>query len=292
MKIPELEKLGVTYEESFRVILTTLRHEIIYLREIHNSDSINSINDYSLLVAERIIKTANTLHSVIEKEKDYVIANMIIRSMADSISSFLLIYGEKDVNVKSLRHYLYIIDGLQNRISQLSDNHDYNGSISKKDYDQLIRQIKKAKQEYQAACVFSECQIKSLPIYATKKIFIDKLIEKHNWKFQSLESSPHERLSWQRMYDLMEFKCPSSFFSSLSEFVHGLSTTNLIFEMNSELFEPVYSFATSLLGKFMISLEEIFPKEIVSIRPKMISIFYDENTPKHLVQNLLQRYNK
>lgn len=58
-------------------------------------------------------------------------------------------------------------------------------------------------------------------------MFIDKLIEGHNWRFQSLRSSPKSRFSWEKMYDLMGFKCPSSFFSSLSDYVHGLSTSNL-----------------------------------------------------------------
>ena len=36
-----------------------------------------------------------------------------------------------------MRHYLYIIDGLQNRINQLSNNPTYNESISKEDYEKL-----------------------------------------------------------------------------------------------------------------------------------------------------------
>lgn len=79
---------------------------------------------------------------------------MIIRSMADSISSFILIYREEDINVKLLRHYLYIIDGLQNRINQLSNNPTYNESISKEDYEKLCLQVKAAKQNYQEACNF------------------------------------------------------------------------------------------------------------------------------------------
>lgn len=203
MKIPELERTGITCEESFRIILTTLKYEVMFLKGNYNSSDINSVKDYSLVIAERIVKTADTLHSVIERDRDYVIANMIIRSMADSISSFILIYREEDINVKLLRHYLYIIDGLQNRINQLSNNPTYNESISKEDYEKLCLQVKAAKQNYQEACNFSVCQIKSLPIYANNKMFIDKLIEGHNWRFQSLRSSPKSRFSWEKMYDLM-----------------------------------------------------------------------------------------
>ena len=142
MKIPELERTGITCEESFRIILTTLKYEVMFLKGNYNSSDINSVKDYSLVIAERIVKTADTLHSVIERDRDYVIANMIIRSMADSISSFILIYREEDINVKLLRHYLYIIDGLQNRINQLSNNPTYNESISMEDYENCAYRLK------------------------------------------------------------------------------------------------------------------------------------------------------
>ena len=292
MKIPELERTGITCEESFRIILTTLKYEVMFLKGNYNSSDINSVKDYSLVIAERIVKTADSLHSVIERDRDNVIANMIIRSMADSISSFILIYREEDINVKLLRHYLYIIDGLQNRINQLSNNPTYNESISKEDYEKLCLQVKAAKQNYQEACNFSVCQIKSLPIYANNKMFIDKLIEGHNWRFQSLRSSPKSRFSWEKMYDLMGFKCPSSFFSSLSDYVHGLSTSNLNLEMEDELFDPVYSFGISLLGKLMSSLKDIFPDEFSSILSKTFSsVLCDQNIPKHYIQKFLQGLN-
>ena len=265
MKIPELERTGITCEESFRIILTTLKYEVMFLKGNYNSSDINSVKDYSLVIAERIVKTADTLHSVIERDRDYVIANMIIRSMADSIS---------------------------NRINQLSNNPTYNESISKEDYEKLCLQVKAAKQNYQEACNFSVCQIKSLPIYANNKMFIDKLIEGHNWRFQSLRSSPKSRFSWEKMYDLMGFKCPSSFFSSLSDYVHGLSTSNLNLEMEDELFDPVYSFGISLLGKLMSSLKDIFPDEFSSILSKTFSsVLCDQNIPKHYIQKFLQGLN-
>ena len=120
-------------------------------------------------------------------------------------------------------------------------------------------------------------------------MFIDKLIEGHNWRFQSLRSSPKSRFSWEKMYDLMGFKCPSSFFSSLSDYVHGLSTSNLNLEMEDELFDPVYSFGISLLGKLMSSLKDIFPDEFSSILSKTFSsVLCDQNIPKHYIQKFLQ----
>ena len=51
MKIPELERTGITCEESFRIILTTLKYEVMFLKGNYNSSAINSVKDYSLVIA-------------------------------------------------------------------------------------------------------------------------------------------------------------------------------------------------------------------------------------------------
>ena len=53
-------------------------------------------------------------------------------------------------------------------------------------------------------------------------MFIDKLIEGHNWRFQSLRSSPKSRFSCEKMYDLMGFKCPFIFLFITLDYVHGI----------------------------------------------------------------------
>lgn len=67
-----------------------------YLSKIYPSMSIDDMDAYPLLIVRRIIKTFYTLYSVIERDKDYIVANMILRSIADSLSVLFLIYNEEN----------------------------------------------------------------------------------------------------------------------------------------------------------------------------------------------------
>lgn len=284
--IPEFEEAGLSYEETFRIMLITLKHKLHYLKEIHPSESIDDIRAYPLLIIKRIVKTTCTLHSVIERDKDYVVANMIIRSLADYISSFILIYDEEDQNQKILRHYLYIMDGFKVRIKYLSNNLVNDGRISESEHTALLRQITEAKSSYEAAYNLSINEIKAIPAYKGRMAVIDALIESTNWKFKTLGSSKNF-YNWDAMHELLGFSKIPHFFSSLSDSVHGLSTSNLIIEDNPATFEPIYGISISLLGKLNEVLDVIFKEEMKLIHPKLISMLTDEGTPSHYVEYLL-----
>ncbi|SFS46147.1 hypothetical protein SAMN05216365_10757 [Porphyromonadaceae bacterium NLAE-zl-C104] len=294
ISIPEFDERGLTYEESFRIIVIMLNHELYYLKNLHPSEAIDDLDAYPLQVAQRIVNTAYTLHSIIERDKDYVVANIIVRSIADYISSFILIYNEADERKKVLRHYLYIIDGLQGRLNQLPENLFNDGQLVQAEYEALSKQIEEAKANYQAIYDFSIKQIRNLPNYSGHKAVIDKLIRKANWKFKSLTITNMDKntLKWNDLYSYLNLKESSGFFSSLSEFVHGLSTSNLAFGKNNEIFEPVYSITISLMGKLREILDVVYSDDIKIIRPKMITALCDEGMPNHYVMDLLDSLKK
>lgn len=284
ISIPEYDERGLTYEEVFRIALIMTKHELIYLKELHPSECICDLEAYPLQIIERIVRTAYTLYSVIERDKDYVVANMIVRSLADSISSFILIYNEKDSNMRALRHYLYIMDGLNGRLKQLPDNLMNNGRLCESEFDSLVKQIKEAKNNYESAFNFSANQIRSLIIYHDRKSIVDKLIKISNWKFKNLNSATAS-YKWNELYSFMELNS-SSFFSLLSEFVHGFSTSNFAYEEDQVTFEPIYGLATSLMGKLRKIIETIYKNDIIRIRPKMITALVDHGMPSQYVTNL------
>ena len=132
---PELEKCGLSYEEFYRVLLVIIKHTTLHLRQLHTNNGIDNIKAYPLLIIEKIIKLSETLHSIIINKKDYVACNIILRSLADQISSLLLIYTESEEDVKSLRHYLFIIDGLKGRLNQLTSEIPYDGKIKFEEFE-------------------------------------------------------------------------------------------------------------------------------------------------------------
>jgi len=90
------------------------------------------------------------------------------------------------------------------------------------------------------------------------------------------------KYSWNEMYALLNLeKNVRDFFSTLSEFVHGLSTSNLCVEKEIETFEPVYGIATSLLGKLHNMLNDVYSNDMVAIKPKLMTALCDKRMPKH-----------
>lgn len=287
----ELDEQNLSYEEFFRVIHVILKHETMYLRQLHPSKSINDIESYPIIIIEKILKITSTLYTVVNANKDYIVSNIIIRSLADVISSLILIYSKSNDDLKLLRHYLFIMDGLQGRINNLPGDLKYDGKIKKEEFEALSQQIESARDNYKGAYSCAEEEIKKLSIYESKKNTIDHLISKRNWRFKELSESPGT-YKWTELYTYAELPLDSEFFSLLSEYVHGLSTSNLIVDSDNETFEPILSIASSLMGKVHEFIHNIYADDIPLIKESMISALYDDNLPLHYVESIASEYIK
>ena len=289
--IPELEDRGLSYEEFFRIMHVMLRYKTFYLKELYPSNNIGDINAYPLLIVEKIIKVTKTLHSVINRDKDYVVANIIVRSLADYVSSFSCIYTDTDQSVKTLRHYLFVMDGLKGRIKNLPQDMKYDGRIKEEEFYLLKKQIDDALKNYRGACDFALKQIQQLQLYQENSFIIDEYIKTANWRFKDFKRKT-KSYTWKELYGYIKLPINTAFFSSLSEFVHGLSSSNLTFGEDYENFEPLLSIATSLLGKVSEMLDTIYREDVSFIQPKMIEALYDEDIPKQYIQYLLKSVSK
>lgn len=290
ISIPELDERNLTMEEFFRVVYVMLLHEMNYLMEIHPSGAINNLDDYPLQLAKRIVNSAHTLYYVIETQEDYVVAFTIVRSIADMLSTFILIYCGDNIEEKSLRHYLYVIDGMQGRLSLLPDGLINDGCLKDEEFDGLSNQIQSARLNYSQAVSLCKREIQRLAIYSKEPEFIDKLVKKRNWKFKKIES-PNDYYKWNEMYDFIEIKINGKFVSSLSDFVHGLSTSLLVVELDNTTFEPVYGISISLLSKLREQLEKLYAEDMQKVREDMLSALLDKAMPKHYVEYILEQAN-
>ena len=156
------------------------------------------------------------------------------------------------------------------------------------EYDKLCQQVKNSKASYQGAYDNSVSIIKSLSLYNGRKAVINELICYCNWRYKSLGTTK-SKYSWEKMYDFISLNNGSSFFSCLSEFVHGLSTSNMSFELGTITFEPVYGTATALLGKLWQFLEEYYSQDIPFIRPRMMTALIDEGMPQNYIKEMFSQ---
>lgn len=268
--IPELESKGITLKDFYHYYTSLLQKEIYHLYQMFHSSSISNLKAYPLNICQRIIKQVNTISYVIEQCEDYVSANSLIRSLADSISSFILIYKNTREEEKYLRHYLYIMDGVYDRIKLLPDELSYDGKITKEEFQLLSIRVKKTKSDYNTVYDFCERSIKDLSIYLNNQKTIDYLISKRQWRYKTL-SNCKESYTWNSMYELLGLNSENlyskSFFSAQSCYVHGLSTSNLIIENKPD---ELYGIVVALLGKLQETLESLYMTEIDDFKLKYL----------------------
>ena len=290
ISIPEFDEAGLTYEECFRMILVFIKHEVFHLKNIHSSDCIDDLAAYPLQIASRVLKTAYTLHSIIERDKDYIVANAVVRIIADSIATLYLIY-QSDRDKIILRHYLYIMDGVCNRLKNLSQRMEYDKRINEAEFRVLEEQVTESKRNYEGAYQHCILQMHSLPLYDGNKYAIDNLIKNCNWKFKTISSSSNNKnqYNWKDMYKILNMNCDPGLFSFLGEFVHDLSTSNMVFETDRVFFEPIYGISIALLGRLNDFINAYYEMDIPIIRDKMISGLVDEGMPNHYVEYLIRK---
>lgn len=292
ISIPELDSEGLTYEEFFRVLFLLVKHEVAHLKDIYPSCSIDDIKAYPLQIAQRIVKMSCTLHNIIEREKDFCSAMALLRVMADTLSSLYLIYKEEGEKLY-LRHYLYVMDGVNNRLNYLPDSVDYDNKISKSEYDALCKQIESSKNNCNETKNHCISEIHSLSLYHEQMYVIDKLIDNYNWKFKTFGSAKkNNSYSWLEMYEKIKLQCKPTFFSYLSEFVHGLSISNIAVDIDNTTFEPIYGTTSALLGRLHDFIEDYYHDGLPLIKPKLISGLLDNDMPQKFVDNLIVKNNK
>ena len=250
MKIKELDMFNGSYHDSFCEIYNMIGYETEQLFKKYHSDFINDIKSYQRIIIHKAVKTIFTLYKVISDLKDYNSAGALIRVIADNLSSYNLIYHETDEEKKLLRHYLFILDGLSKRL-KLFCNHTpkYDGKISVEDYDILYNKVANAQDNTIKSIDFCKEQIHNLDLYQKHRNSIDTYLKNGNWKFSDF-NKPKDKYPWSALYKKLGINDTlPDIFGFLSQYVHGLSISNLIIDLNDdELFEPYYSYGIVMLN--------------------------------------------
>lgn len=250
INVPEFNIFNGSYFDSYKGLYSLVRYEVLRLNDKFNSMAINDIVGYQIGILMKVMRSFYSFITVVESCRDYIVAASIIRMIADNIASFLLIYHEKNEEEKFLRHYLFILDGFDKRLKEL-ENHklENNSFITDKEFDALKIQVEEAKANTRQGIQYCNHTIMNLPIYSKNKRVIDSIIVECNWKYSDL-NQPKKKKSWNVMYQLIDSrKSTTDMISFLSQFVHGLSISNLTISGDDDDFEPLISYGILLMGK-------------------------------------------
>lgn len=250
---------------------------------------VDNLGSYVLGIVQKIILQFYSYKQVAEVVGDYNSAKALVRYMADSISSFIFVYDNKNPEEQKIRHCLYVLDGVKQSLEELSHPMVKTEYISDADFASLTKQYDDARENRISVKSYLIDQLNSYPLiqhYPTAQT----IIKYADWKYKdlSVKSSKDNRYTWNELYSFLSLNEESqSFISFLSQNVHGLSISNLIVDATPENLEPLNSFVYHLIHygllKSCINLfgKETFRKEVLENNSNLIYLLTDEEL-KHL----------
>lgn len=216
-------------------------------KQVCPNPAINDIPSYALEFIHKVLIQASTMVKISRDRKDYNTVCALVRILADNIASINLIYGSEYAEEKALRHFLYIIDGVSLRYKLLTGHPmHYDGTIPQESFDALKKQVQGAKENADNCIYFCTNAIKMLPVYVMHGSDVDIFIKTKNWKFKTV-NKPKESYTWKEMYGMLNIKEGKEMFSFFSQYVHGLSVSNIA-TGNKDDFQAPLSFAVCLVG--------------------------------------------
>ena len=285
--MPEIYRMGITAAESLSMLNGMSGLYLEKIAEKYPSVSVNDIGGYVRQICSKIVKMSKTLEVAAGQEHDYVVSNCIIRSIADNIASLLFVY-ERVGDEMILRHLLYVMDGLYTRLQMklrkplMKDSH-----ISQVEFDALKQQVEEAIENEKGCIAFCENAVRQLSYYKKHSEECEILIGRRNWKYEDIKS-PMKSISWKRMYAILQIKS-DDIFSYLSQYVHGLSVSNITIPYSEDDFQPIWTFGVVLIGRLREFMERFY-------RTSMEDIGIDASrllacAPDGYVNNLLKRCN-
>lgn len=225
--------------------------------------SVNNIPGYLLAFCEKVLTQARTFLDVVRKKTDFSSAMALLRILTDNISIIKLIYTAEDSEERVLRHLLYVIDGVNDRLKLLESRPlKYDGSIPLEVYNELNKQVQFAKENCRKCIDLCVASIKRLHVYTAYQLNVDALIRNNNWKYKNIER-PRQSYTWKEMYCLLDIRDFSDIFSYLSQYIHGLSVSNILIDSEDD-FEPAMSFAYCLIGWLFTLLRRVYEPTIVA----------------------------
>ena len=189
-----MTKIEQDLKESWKLcplIIAHLTKEVGLLRLCIGQTTDIDIKSYPLKVINKLTTMLTTLWNVINIDKDFYVANVVIRSIADNVALLFLIYDKDEGEIRILRHYLFLLDGIRSRLANIIMPIK-NDDVTEDEYQKLIKQQEDFKS------MLNDCKkniiecITSLKIYNTTPLGLDLSIKTkkaeylYNWTFKTL----------------------------------------------------------------------------------------------------------
>lgn len=292
------------FEYSFHMYMNTVRR----LTNLYQCASVLDLKGYVAHFCYLRLKSFDTLIKVVVEHKDYLSANCLLRMLGDSVAVFRLIYGENDKDLMLLRHALYVIDGCEDNLKVLPEEDISKGSVPENELQEANKQIRFNREHRQRLMKEAQEILDHSPLQVRNIKAFDRIVKDRNWKFKEFkeyEEKGSNQYKWQELYELIDCCKYFNLLSYISQYVHSLSMSNLVIQMDEQNIQGIVAEAVGLIDKLHEYTLDFFKEDYQYImeglldpdmRDKIISYFDEQHRPtivmwENGVMNKLRSYN-
>lgn len=260
--VPEMDERFECVEDALEHIIRLSSVIVEKAEKICPPPMVADIPSYALAFIRKVLVQASSLVMVARERQDYNTVCAMVRMLADNLATLNLVYGCDDDEEKVLRHLLYVMDGVSARHDTLIGHPmHYDGKIPRETYDALEKQVHEAIDNAAKCIKYCEDEIRKRNTYQSHPEHINKLIKKKDWKFKELGQTQLKSCTWKEMYEKLEIKNGPEMFPFLSQYVHGLSVSNIALN-DPDDFDAPLSFAVCLMGWLFNYLRKVYEPHI------------------------------
>lgn len=250
----------------FRFYLAIMDALSLYLSEKYTDSSIDNPDYFKTRIVHKIVLMFHTLDKLTQTTQDEVSCRCLLRGILDNVTTYCFIYDRDDKNEVLFRHYLYSIDGyicykdnVVNGIMEKNSNYPFEQRCN-----EAINQYKE-----QLACH---------PYSVLDNEAIKKLINNANWKYESLQKTDGLRFRDMYLKIGLNKQLAEYYQSYLSQFVHGLSFSNIPCVSPEQIKNVLYE-SIPLADRMIQAMCRTFPieemKQCISSAKTVKKIFKD-----------------
>ena len=221
-----------------------LHNTVSRLVKKYNSPSYKDIKSYVTSFCYQRLKSFSSFLQIVQKN-DYVSAHCILRMLADNVSLFRLIYLEKNTDWRMLRHYLYVLDGTE-KLKELWCSGLEDENEEEKTYSQEMAELCQKRIDELVSL------INASPLKESDNRAFDMIVINRDWKFKNFCNSKRNQYSWKEMHRIIEDKDTNDFdfFTFYSQFAHGLSMSNVFYNVKPKSYSIAIDDAIFLMQRF------------------------------------------
>lgn len=257
--IPECKEVFGEEGDNNRTFLYLQIQLMIMVRSLHehyHSAGIGSPDYAETAIIDDTVRGLASLYTLADLRQDYNSCAVLLRSLVDKIAVLKLVYANDDETDRVFRHLVYSLDGLYERDKMLIERMVKDEHITDKEFQELETQMDDARANTKDAISFIIERIRCHQYNFENPDWVNDVIKKNKiWQYK--EKFQYDRkgknvpsFSWKEMYKLIDSReTIASFYSSyLSQFVHGLSLSSLLFHEDEDNFESLLSAGICLQG--------------------------------------------